>query len=370
MSIIFAILIFSFLIFIHEFGHFIAAKASGVQVNEFSIFMGPVIYKKQRGETLYSIRCIPIGGFCAMEGEDSDTDNPRSFQKAAWWKRLIILLAGSFMNMVAGVLIMLIVFLPTTAMVTPTISGFADYCTISGENGLQVGDRILEIDGEKVYVQADFSTILTLNGGEVHDLVVERNGQKVTLNDLKMEKHKVLVEIKDENGNPVLDENGNVKTVEQMMYGLNFTLVENPSLGQRLQHGLLMSVDSVRNVRLSLQMLVTGKASVQDIGGPVMIVDQMNQVAAASSSFVDALLNMLYFGAFIAINLAVMNLLPIPALDGGRVLCLLLTTVIEAITRKKLNPKYEGYIHAGGMILLLALMALIMFKDVFTIILR
>ena len=105
MAIVFAIIIFSFLIFIHELGHFLAAKASGVQVNEFSMFMGPAIVKWQRGETLYSIRCIPLGGYCAMEGEDADTDNPRSFQKAAWWKRLGILLAGAAMNFVSGFLI-------------------------------------------------------------------------------------------------------------------------------------------------------------------------------------------------------------------------------------------------------------------------
>ncbi len=354
MTIIFAILIFSFLIFIHELGHFVAAKLSGVRVNEFSIFMGPAIFKKQKGETLYCIRCIPLGGYCAMEGEDEASDDPRSFQSAARWKRIIILVAGSFMNLVAGILIMLIVFLPVQQMVMPVISGFAEYNTVSGPEGLQVGDKILEVDGETVYVQSDFSLILTLNKGDVHDLVVERNGQKVVLNDFMMEKHEVI------------DEQGN----KSYLYGLNFTLVNNPTVGQRLEYGLLSAVDSVRNVRLSLQMLLTGQAGFKDMGGPVMIIDQMNQVAEASSTWVDALLNMLYFGGFIAINLAVMNMLPIPALDGGRVLCLLLTAIVEGITRKKLNPKYEGYLHAGGMILLLAFMAIIMFKDVFTILLR
>ena len=148
MSIIFAILIFSFLIFIHEFGHFITAKLSGVQVNEFAMFMGPAIWKKQKGETLYSIRCIPIGGYCAMEGEDKDTDNPRSFQKAAWWKRLIILVAGSAMNFIAGILIMVIVFLPAQQFITPTISNIEQGSLIGGTNGLQVGDTLLEVDGE------------------------------------------------------------------------------------------------------------------------------------------------------------------------------------------------------------------------------
>ena len=157
MSIIFAILLFSVLIFVHELGHFLAAKASGVQVNEFSMFMGPAIWKKQKGETLYSIRCIPIGGYCAMEGENDDTDNPRSFQKAAWWKRLIILVAGAFMNFVIGVMLMVIVFLPMQQFAVPVITEFEQGCTLNGEGGLQIGDKILEIDGEKIYVQSDFS---------------------------------------------------------------------------------------------------------------------------------------------------------------------------------------------------------------------
>ena len=143
MSILFAILLFSFLIFVHELGHFLAAKASGVRVNEFSMFMGPAIFKKQIGETLYSLRTIPIGGYCAMEGEDSETDDPRCFQKAAWWKRLIILAAGAFMNLVAGFLIFAIVFAPAKQFVVPVIDSVEEGCTIVRENGLQVGDKFL-----------------------------------------------------------------------------------------------------------------------------------------------------------------------------------------------------------------------------------
>jgi len=352
-SIIFSVIIFSILIFVHELGHFLAAKASGVQVNEFSMFMGPAIWKKKKGETLYAIRCIPIGGYCAMEGEDTDTDSPRSFQKAAWWKRLIILIAGSAMNFIAGLLIMVVVFLPTQQMILPVIESFAEYSTVDGEQGLQVGDKILEVDGEKIYVQSDFTTILTLNAGDVHDLVVERNGEKVVLNDLLMEKHEVTLE------------DGS----KAMLYGMNFTLVK-PTVGMKLQHSWNQTIDTVRLVRLSLQMMISGKVGMSDVGGPVMIVDQMTQVANASENWGFALLNMLYFGGFIAINLAVMNLLPIPALDGGRVVGLLLTTAVEKITRKKIDPKYEGYLHAAGMVLLLILMAVILFKDVFTIFTR
>ena len=346
LSILFAVLIFSFLIFIHEFGHFITAKLSGVQVNEFSMFMGPVLWKKQIGETLYSIRCIPIGGFCAMEGEDTDTDNPRSFQKAKWWKRLCILLAGAFMNFIAGLLILCIVYGPSKTIMVPVIDQFQDFATID-DYGLQEGDRFVEIDGEKIYLASDFSLILSLNEGDVHDIVVERNGQLVELNDFYLERH------------PVTNEDGSTS----MMLGFSFGLLQ-PDFGDKLEYVWYTAIDWVRTVKLSLQMLFTGKAGLSDMSGPVGIVGQMTDVAASAETTLDAVMNLLYFGAFIAVNLAVMNLLPIPALDGGRVVALLLTTAVETITRKKIDPKYEGYIHAAGMILLLALMAVIMFKDV------
>ena len=347
MSVIFAIFLFSVLIFVHELGHFTAAKLSGVQVNEFSMFMGPALWKKQVGETLYAIRCIPIGGYCAMEGEDGGSDNPRSFDKAAWWKRLIILAAGAAMNFLIGVLLMVIVCLPIKQTVVPVIASFEDYATVNGENGLQAGDRIVEVDGKKLYTYSDFSLILSLNPGVVHDITVRRNGEKVVLKDFLLEKHEVTLE----NGTTGL------------RYGMNFTL-STPNFLEKLGMAWNQSLDTVRMVRLSLQMLFGGKVGIQDMSGPVGIVSKMSKVAEASDSKVTALLNMLYFGGFIAINLAVMNLLPIPALDGGRIVCLLITVAVEAITKKKINPKYEGYLHGAGMILLLALMAIIMFKDV------
>ncbi len=347
MSIVFAILLFSILIFVHELGHFVAAKLFGVQVNEFSMFMGPALFKKQKGETLYSIRCIPIGGYCAMEGEDQDTDNPRSFQKAAWWKRLIILAAGPAMNFVAGLLIFLIVFAPTKQFVTPVIVDAEEGCTVVSEEGLHIGDRILEIDGEKIYESSDFAMILSLNGGDIHDFVVERNGEEVFIDDLQMQAH-----LFGEETTP--------------RYGFSFAL-KDATFGTRLQYVWNSAINVVRSVRLSLQMLLGGQAGFQDVSGPVGIVQIMTETAEVSETALDALMNMLYFGGFIAINLAVMNLLPIPALDGGRIVGLVLTTAIEKITRKKLDPKYEGYIHGAGMILLLALMAVILFKDIFTI---
>lgn len=351
MSILFAIALFSLLIFLHELGHFVAAKLSGVRVNEFSMFMGPAIWKKQKGETLYSIRCIPIGGYCAMEGEDGGSDDPRSFDRAAWWKRFIILAAGSFMNFLTGLVLLGIFYGPDQQFILPVVTQIEDGCTIAGEYGIQEGDRILELDGEKIYVYSDFQMILELNKGENHDLVLLRDGQRVELKDFAMVKR----EFPNEDGSTSL------------RFGFSFSLVP-ATFTETVKYVWNSALSMVQSVWLSLKMLISGQLGIRDVGGPVMIVQTMTQVAQDSSTVFYALMNLIYFGAFIAINLAVMNLLPIPALDGGRIVCLLITTVVEAVTRKKIDPKYEGYLHGAGMILLLALMAVIMFKDIFVLI--
>ena len=350
MFILFAVLLFSLVIFVHELGHFVAAKLSGVQVNEFAMFMGPALVKWKRGETQYSIRCIPLGGYCAMEGENEDSDNPRSFQKAAWWKRLIILVAGCFMNFVVALLLMVIVYLPVKETVVPVISSFESYATIDGENGLQVGDEIVSLDGERIYVRGDISQILAMNPGDTHDVVVKRNGETVALNDFLMETH------------PVTLEDG---TTAQM-YGMIFS-VKKMNLLDRVDLGWRQFLNSGRLVRMSLQMLLSGKAGVKDLSGPVGIVSMMSQTAEQSESALDAVLNLLFFGAFLSTNLGIFNLLPIPALDGGRTFALLLITAIERITKKKVNPKYEAYIHSAGMVLLMALLIFVVFKDIFVI---
>ncbi len=350
MTVIFAVLLFSLLIFVHEFGHFITAKLSGVQVNEFSMFMGPAIWKKQVGETLYAIRCIPIGGYCAMEGEDEETDNPRSFQKAAWWKRLIILVAGSAMNFLAGIVIYAALFLPMEQIVVPEIVEFTDCCTFHNAEGLQLGDEILEIDGEKIYANGNITLFLNLNPTGVHDLTVRRGDKILEFYDFPMtHTHE--------------DENGETYT----HYGFGFGAAKEATFGDKVAYIRDACLDNVRMVRLSLQMLFTGQAGIQDMTGPVGIVSEMTQIAADAETTGIAISRLFSVGAFIAINLAVMNLLPIPALDGGRAVCLLLTAAVEAVTRKKIDPKYEGYLHAVGMILLMGLMAVIMFKDIFVL---
>jgi len=350
MSILFAILLFSLLIFVHELGHFAAAKLSGVQVNEFSMFMGPAIYKKQVGETLYSIRCIPIGGYCAMEGEDGGSENPRSFDKAAWWKRLIILAAGAAMNFIAGVLIFAIIYLPGRQVIVPVISEFTDCCIFNHETGLRVGDEILEIDGEKIYLNNDISLIFELNRTVHHDITVLRDGGRLNFDNLQM-----------------AHTHTNDDGTEYLHYGFAFGQVQQTDLAGKIGFVWNVVLDNVRNVRLSLQMLLNGKAGVQDMSGPVGIVQMMSEVASESDTGMMAFLNMLSFGGMIAVNLAIMNLLPIPALDGGRIVGVLVTTVFEKLTHRKLDPRYEGYLHGAGMVLLLCLMAFIMFKDIFVI---
>ncbi len=347
LSIIFAILVFSLVVFVHELGHFVAAKLSGVQVNEFAIFMGPAIFKKQKGETLYSIRTIPIGGYCAMEGEDEDTENPRSFQKAAWWKRLIILVAGAFMNLVIGILLLLLVFSFDKSYSTTKITDVEAGCTVIREGGLQEGDEIYSIDGYRTYVASDALLMLMVES-PTHDIVVNRDGKTLTFDDYAMEKGTFI----------------NEKTKqEEVRYGFGFDR-EPASLGGLIPYTMESTCSVIQSVWISLKMLVTGQLGLQDMAGPVGIVQVMSDTATQSKTVGIAILNMLYFGGFISLNLAVMNMLPIPALDGGRCVGLLLTTGIEKITKKKLNPKYEGYIHGAGMVLLLLLMAVIMFKDI------
>lgn len=339
--ILIAILLFGVLIVVHEAGHFTAAKLCGVRVNEFAVGMGPAIIKRKKGETDYSLRCIPIGGYCAMAGEDEESEDPRAFTNQPAWKRLIILVAGSLMNFLLGMLIIAILFAPAQAFISPVIASFADNCPYDGP--LQVGDRFYSVDGHRIYQYYDFTDYMDKNG-PVHDIVVIRDGHRFKLDDFRMEK--LLYEGE-----------------TQKRYGFSFGY-EEATFTVKFRNVWNTSMEFVRWVWAGLAELVSGNVSVNDISGPVGIVDMIAETGEQAESTSDAFYSIFYLGAFIAINLAVMNMLPIPALDGGRVFLLIVTAVIEKIIGKKLDPKYEGYIHAAGMVLLLAFMAFIMFNDV------
>lgn len=345
MYIIIAIIIFGILIAIHEFGHFTAAKLCGVKVEEFAIGMGPALFKKQKGETVYALRILPIGGFCAMAGEDEESDDPRAFTNQGFWKKFVILCAGSFMNLVLGIVLILIMYAGAQAFVTPTIDHFMDGCPYEGAEAMQPGDTFYSIDGQRIYLVSDVSSFL-IRGDGVYDIVMLRDGEKVELKDFALTT-KTYAEYADEGPK----------------YGFVFGYTE-ATFGAKLEYTWDTTLEFSRLVWLGLGDLINGRVGLKDMSGPVGIVDMINEVGQQAESAKAAADNLLYISAFIAINLAIMNMLPIPALDGGRVFLMIVTVIIEAVSRKKLDPKYEGYIHLGGMVVLLGLMALVMYNDI------
>ncbi len=345
MYLVIAILIFSFLIFIHELGHFITAKLFDVKVNEFSIFMGPRILHWGKGETEYSLRLLPIGGFCAMEGEDGSSEDPRSFTAKAPWKRAIILAAGAFMNFLTGLVILVLIYSTGDGFKTTEITAFADGCPLEGT--LQVGDVIEKINGDRIYVFSDFAMLTDRAGDGPMDLTIRRDGKTMELKQVNMVKQEYQIDGE-----------------TQKKYGITCGAYEEKTPLTLLKNSWYTAIDFARMVKMGLMDLITGAVGVKDLSGPVGIVDAVQETGNSAEKTVDGILNVLYFGAFIAVNLAVMNMLPIPALDGGHIFFLLVTWAIESITKKKINPKYEAYIHAAGLVLLMALMVFVTFNDI------
>lgn len=354
--ILIAILMFGILIAVHEFGHFIAAKALGVKVNEFAIGMGPALISKREGETLYSLRAFPIGGFCAMEGEDEESEDPRSFHNKPAWKRFVILVAGAFMNFLAGLLIILVLFSQQGGFVAPVITGYMEGAEHLEQSGLQVGDRLYKIDGHRIYFNEDALMFLS-RAGDTVDLEVVRDGTHVKLTDF------------DFPASIPLEENG------QTAYkrGIYIGVVEEATVGRVLQNAWYQSIDYVRMVWMSLGDLVTGAVGLKDMSGAIGIVNIIGQagqqgaaVAAENnlSPVVGALRSIMGLVAFIAINLAVMNLLPIPALDGGQILFLVVDGIYHFFTRRRIAQKYLAYINMAGFICLIALMIVVAVSDV------
>lgn len=341
------ILLFGLMIAVHELGHFAVAKACKVRVDEFSIGMGPAIFKKQKGDTLYSLRLIPMGGYCAMAGEDESSDDPSAFTNKKPWQRMLILTAGSFMNFVMGLVIVIILYSGAAAFNAPVLAGFMDGCPYEGASALQQGDRIYSIDGRRVYQYYNVSEFLAQGDGE-YDIVVKRDGKKVELDDFEM----IPLEYEGQ---------------KNKMYGFYFG-VDEANFTNIMRHSWNSTMEFGRMVWMGLDMLFSGDVGMQDMSGPVGIVDLMAETGKQAESTKAGLFQIFYLGAFIAVNLAVMNMLPIPALDGGRIFFQALTWLIESVTRKKLDPKYEGYIHGAGMLLLLGLMGYVMLNDIFKIV--
>jgi len=345
-----AIFLFGIMIALHEFGHFFTAKLFKVKVNEFAIGMGPLIWSRQKGETKYSLRALPVGGFCAMEGEDEDTGDPRAFSRQAAWKKIIILCAGSVMNFLMGLVIVVLLYTGVKEVRIPVITEFAEGFQLEGESGLMVGDRIVKVDGHGIWCYDDVLTFLGRNDGSGIDLEIIRNGERIVLDDFPM---------------PIRECTYNGETY--IGFGLIFNGKEALSIGGRLELGVIQATDYVRTVWLSLADLVTGRVSVGQLSGVIGVVDIVSEVGAGAATAIDGILNVLNIMALIAVNLAVMNMLPIPALDGGRILFILLNGVLWLLFKRRIPERYEGYVHTVAFFLLLALMAVIAFKDVWNI---
>ena len=344
---ILAILLFCVMIFPHELGHFLAARAMGIKVNEFAFGMGPVIWKKQGVETLYSIRLFPVGGFCAMEGEDGAEEDEngkliepgeRSFSAKKPWQKIIVLAAGSFMNVICAVLIMTMVL----GFMGFTTNQIGDITPDSPAAlaGLERGDEILEINGNTIETWNDVLTFMPEDGSPVTMTVEGRSGRK----DVQVQP--VLTD--------VLDEEGNVAG-QKYIIGISSKISHNPFIA--LVGGTEATWNIGKMIFESLGMLVSGEAGADDLTGPVGMV----QMVSESVDY-----GFWYYGfltAMICVNLAIINMLPLPALDGGRIIFVLVTM----ITGKKISEKIEGTVHFIGLALLIGLMVYVCFNDVIRI---
>ena len=334
MSIIISVLVFSVVIIVHEFGHFIIAKLSGIKVNEFSIGMGPKLVNVTKGDTDYSIRAFPIGGFVAMEGEDEESEAEGSFTSVPVQNRIAVVVAGAVMNMILGFAVLCFLTAVQPAITSRTVSSFYEGA-MTQQTGLQVGDEIVAINGRKCYVANDiiYEFARTQNG--TADFTVIRNGIKTQLEDVTFETYT------DENGYRQMVIDFTVYPVEKTVFSV-------------IQEAANWTISIARMLFLSLVDLVSGRVAINQMSGPVGIVSAISE--AVSYGYESVLLIL----AIITINLGVFNLLPFPALDGGRLVFLLL----ELVRGKPINQKYEILVNTAGMLMLLAFMVFVTFSDV------
>ncbi len=338
-----AILFFGLLISIHELGHFTFAKLFKVKVNEFALGMGPAIFKKKKGETIYALRLLPIGGYVSMEGEDEESTDENAFNKKKVWQKIIIVAAGAIMNLILGVVIVATCLSMEDLIGTTQIVDFQENA-VSQQSGLMVNDQIMGIDGHKVFSDMDISFLMTRSEDGIFDMTVRRDGKVVELSDVKFE-----------------------TTFEQGYAIIKYDFIilgKEPTFLGVVINAVKQSISIGRLVWLSLFDLVTGRFGLSDLSGPVGTVNILADVASSAAQSRANLISALNLMAFISINIGLFNLLPLPALDGGRLFFLL----IEGIRRKPINPKYEGYVHGAGLVLLLLLMVVVTFNDILNLI--
>lgn len=330
MYIIFALLAFSALILVHEIGHFIVAKLNGIYVEEFAIGMGPKLFGVKVGETEYNLRILPFGGFVKMLGEEDESDDSRSLNAKTPIQRILVMGAGAFMNYVLA----LIIFIGLAMS-----SGFAENKVASvvpnspaQKIGIEQGDEFLKIDGNKIHTTDDFRMGLALAKGNPVELEIKRGNDVLT-----------------KTVQPILNESG----VYQV--GIGYGFVEKPTLLQGIKQGFNETRSLVSQSFIALKTIVTGEANLKtDVGGPVTIIKMSGQAAKAGAN------TLLWFMAFLSVQLAVFNLLPFPALDGGRIFI----ELIQMIIRKEIPAKYIEAVNTVGFMLLMGLMVLVTIKDI------
>lgn len=366
LKILAALVLLGVLIMIHEFGHFLAARAMGVRVNEFAIGMGPKVFKWRKGETLYSIRALPLGGFCAMEGEDEDSPTPsaiggnsdrdtepvdvtRSFAHKKVWQRVVIVVAGAVMNLLLGFLLLLVYngFLQepyddkgTVLFPTTTIAQL-DEETSAYQTGLRAGDTILSINGRRVLMDSDMAMEMQNDADGVLQMVVRRGDQKVTLDGVKFE----------------------LRQDEET--GRNYLVYDFVVLGKVRTFGNTITQSAKQEVSVativwrSLIDMVRGRYGLNDLSGPVGTVDIIADAVGGANSL-EGWQTLIMLMVMITVNLGVFNLLPLPALDGGRLIFLLW----EGVTRRRVPQKFEGIVHFVGLLLLILLMLVVSYSDI------
>ncbi len=347
MSVVIAILIFCVIILLHEFGHFIAAKACGIYVKEFALGMGPALLRKKGKETEYVLRALPIGGFCAFEGDDGGAteeeaaENPRAFNARPVWQRMIVILAGPIMNLILGFIAVIIMMCSLDILPSTTIHSFEPQSVSSSY--LKSGDRILSIDGLPIFTDSDISYKLQTsdrrndNGNLIFDFKVIRDGETVVIRDVE------FMTIEREDGST----------------GVYFDFIilgQEKTFGNVIAQSWRESCSTARIIIMTLIDMMRGKYGLNDLSGPIGVGTVISEAVQQHIPFEQVM----YIVALITINVGVFNLLPIPALDGARFVFLL----VELIRRKPVKPEVEGTIHSVGMILMLLLMVVVTFNDI------
>jgi len=344
-TILIAFLVFGLLIFVHELGHFVAAKLSGIQVNEFALGMGPKIISFVRGETRYSLRLFPVGGFCAMEGqdgEDGESDNPRAFGRVKIWKRFVTLSAGSAMNFALGFILLIILSANLSLIATNEVAMFHESAT--SNQWLMERDVITRVNGSRVRTLNDIEYEFFRSRDGVVDLEVMRAGERVQLSGVTFQMHEI-------------------DGISVMIRDFWVVGVPPSTAGDIISNAANWTVSVVRMVWGSLIDLATGRFGFNQISGPIGVTTAIGDAVATGleTSVRDGILNLMLFVSFITVNLGIFNLLPFPALDGGRIMFL----GIEGIRRKPVPVKFETAVNAVGFLLLIVLIVAVTVNDVF-----